>query len=304
MRNAANWEGAMEIADDPDSIRYGGVTDRSDFQQAWPMSRHSRIYQVRSHGRKQDTEDKVEVSIGAYFLKSLDRELHCIIRCSCIHEREQRRLVGTPGLRVVPMACKHKCGVLMKTHRAFRARSAFQASPVLAIQNALPPAPKPPKPPPVTALVPFNPKAPPKALLDKQSRVQLDSDGLIKCQGGLRAKPYANDGYIPPLDIYSLTPKPQSALHVLMATPEFADCAIGGTVVGLFPARQAHMMAAALLSEPKDHVCMTAFTFGEEDSGGPIVVGLGRATRFVSVRILADERETLKGKTKRQALCL
>ena len=49
---------------------------------------------------------------------------------------------------------------------------------------------------------------------------------------------------------------------------------------------------------------MTAFTFGEEDPGGALVVAFGRAARFVSVKILADERETLKGTTKRQALCL
>ena len=182
----------------------------------------------------------------------------------------------------------------MKNHRAFRARSAFQASPVLALQNVLPPAPKPPKPPPATALLAFLPKPPPKAVLDRQGRVQLDSDGSVN----IPPQPE------PVQSIYSLSPKPHSGLDVLMGTPEFADCAIGGTVVGLFTARQAHILAATLLSAPQEHVTMTAFTFGEDDPGGGLVVALGRAPRFVSVRILADERETLKGTTKRQALCL
>ena len=245
------------------------------------MSVHSRFYAVRSHGPKQPTEDKVEISIGAYFLKNMNRDLNCIARCSCIYEREQVRLRKQPGLRLAPSGCKHKMGVLLKTHRAFRPQSAFQASPVLAVQNALPPVPKPPKPPPVTALVPFRPKPPPKGL-DQQGRI-TDSSALARCPD---------------------PPKPLSALEVLLATPEFADCAIGGTVVGLFPAREAHILAATLLSAPQEHVTMTAFTFGEEDPGGALVVALGRAARFVSVKILADERETIKGTTKRQALCL
>ena len=147
VRNAANWDGTTEIADDPDSVRYEGVSLGSTiFQQSWPMSLHSRVYTVRSHGPKRPTEDRVEISMGAYFLKALDRDLNDIVRCSCIYEREQRKLMKEPGLRLAPTACKHKCGVLMKNHRAFRARSAFQASPVLALQNVLPPAPKPPKP--------------------------------------------------------------------------------------------------------------------------------------------------------------
>ena len=182
----------------------------------------------------------------------------------------------------------------MKNHWAFRPRSAFQASPVLALQNV--PAPKPPKPPPAGAIVAIAPKPPPKAVLDSKGRAQMDSDGLVICEGGYRAKPFSNDGYIPP--------KPRSALDILLETPEFADCAIGGIVVGLFPAREAHILAATLLSAPQEHVTMTAFTFGEDDPGGALVVALGRAPRFVSVKILADERETLKGTTKRQALCL
>ena len=195
----------------------------------------------------------------------------------------------------------------MKNHWAFRPRSAFQASPVLALQNV--PAPKPPKPPPAGAIVAIAPKPPPKAVLDSKGRAQMDSDGLVICEGGFRARPFANAGYIPPQSdpvqsIYSLVPKPHSGLEALLKTPEFAECAIGGTVVGLFPAREAHVIAAALLSAPQEHVTMTAFTFGEEDSGGTLNVALGRAANFVSVKILADERETLKGTTKRQALCL
>ena len=197
----------------------------------------------------------------------------------------------------------------MKNHRAFRARTAFQASPVLALQNASPPAPKPPKPPPAGAIVAISPKPPPKAVLDSQGRAQMDADGLVICEGGFRARPFANSGYIPPQSdpaqsIYSLVPKSNSELEILMKTPEFADCAIGGTVVGLFPAREAHVLAATLLSTPQEHVTMTAFTFGEDEPGGGLIVALGRAAKFVSVKILADERETLKGTTKRQALCL
>ena len=194
----------------------------------------------------------------------------------------------------------------MKTHRAFMTRSAFQASPLLAIQDAdnrpmlipdvIPPAPKPPKPPPATALAPILPKPPPKSLLDNQGRAQLDSDGLVKCEGGLRAKPFASDGYVPP--------KPQTALDILLAQPEFLECAIGGVIKGLMTGRQAHILSAALLSDPKESVCMTAYTFGEDDAGGPLIQALGRAARFVAVRVLVDERETLRGKTKRQAQCL
>ena len=194
----------------------------------------------------------------------------------------------------------------MKTHRAFLTRSAFQASPVLAIQDAdsrpmlvpdvIPPAPKPPKPPPATALKPILPKPPPKALLDDQGRAQMDSDGLVKCRDGFRAKPFASDGYIPP--------KSTSALDILLAQPEFLECAIGGVIKGLMTGRQAHILAAALLSEPKESVCLTAYTFGEDEPAGPLIQALGRAARFVTVRVLADERETLRGKTKRQAQCL
>ena len=49
---------------------------------------------------------------------------------------------------------------------------------------------------------------------------------------------------------------------------------------------------------------MTAFTFGEDDTGGPLIQALGRAARFVTVQVFVDERETLRGKTKRQAECL
>ena len=124
----------------------------------------------------------------------------------------------------------------MKTHRAFLSRSAFQASPVLAIQDVrappmLVPDVRPPKPPPATALkaLGFLPKPPPKALVDDQGRVQLDADGFVKCKDGFRAKPFASDGYIPP--------KPTSALDILLAQPEFIECAIGGVIKGLMTGR-------------------------------------------------------------------
>ena len=79
VRIASNYEGAAAIADDPDAISYRGIVTRSTFQQAWPMSVHSKMYVVKSRGAKQATEDKVEVSIGAYFLKALDRDPTCIL---------------------------------------------------------------------------------------------------------------------------------------------------------------------------------------------------------------------------------
>ena len=89
-----------------------------------------------------------------------------------------------------------------------------------------------------------------------------------------------------------------------MAQPDFADCLIGGTVKRLLTGGQTHVLAAALLSNPKDDVCLTCFTFGEDEPSVPLITALGRAAKCARVQVLADERESLTGKTKRQAHCL
>ena len=56
------------------------------------MSVHSLTYAVRSRGAKQDTEDKVEINIRAYFLQSLDRDPERILKCACVVSWERQRL--------------------------------------------------------------------------------------------------------------------------------------------------------------------------------------------------------------------
>ena len=52
VRITANYEAALEIADDASAIDYLGIAKRGTFQHAWPMSVHSLTYAVRSRGAK------------------------------------------------------------------------------------------------------------------------------------------------------------------------------------------------------------------------------------------------------------
>ena len=173
--------------------------------------------------------------------------------------------------------------------------------------------------------IPIAPKPPPRAIVDADGRIQYDDEGnviTVRTKAPPKAILDATKGFnqVPPGPVTTKARVPPPPLNIApdLAAREAADgpqfedifrrlapsIFAGGTLKALLGGKDCHLVSYALLqavTRLTRKVDFTAFTFNEDEKENLLIEALCAAAQIVAVRVWIDARQSLRGRTRRQA---